>query len=77
MLTDSHNIASSAGLREIAVALADNGIKVVPVVIGGRTQFNRIRPLVTLDDYIVSVGSADRLSGAVQLTVEKILRGWL
>ena len=75
ILSDAHSVVNSAALRQIAVSLAENGIKVVPVVVGGRTEINKIRPLTTMEAYIVSVSSADRLSDAIRPTVEKILRG--
>ena len=75
LLTDAQNVANSAALRDVAVSLAANWVKVVPVVVGGRREVERVKPLTTLEDYIVSVSSAERLQSAIRPTAEKILKG--
>ena len=66
------------GLAVIARSLKEAGIKVIVVLVGDVDKgLNNVKPLASGMDFILTVGSPDRLRVMVQPTVDKILQGTL
>ena len=64
------------GLAVIAKSLRAAGVKVVVVLVGDADKgLDNVKPLASQMDFIVTVGSPDRLKVMVQPTVDKILQG--
>lgn len=64
------------GLVAIAKSLKDAGIKVIVVLVGDEDKgLDNVRPLASGKDFILAVGSPDRLKVMVQPTVDKIMQG--
>jgi ABC-type uncharacterized transport system substrate-binding protein len=75
LVTDSESVNDPKSLRDIAEPLESAGIKVVPVVIGDRNAVAKIRNLAPGNEFIVPVGSSNRLKENVRRTVQVILKG--
>lgn len=64
------------GLAVIAKSLREAGVKVVVVLVGDADKgLENVKPLASQMDFILAVGSPDRLKVMVQPTVNKILQG--
>ena len=64
------------GLAVIAKSLSQTGVKVVVALVGDADKgLDNVKPLASQMDFIVTVGSPDRLKVMVQPTVDKILQG--
>lgn len=64
------------GLAVIAKSLREAVIKVVVVLVGDADKgLDNVKPLASQMDFILAVGSPDRLKVMVQPTVDKILQG--
>lgn len=64
------------GLAVIAKSLREAGVKVVVVLVGDADKgLDNVKPLASEMDFIMTVGSPDRLKVMVQPAVEKILQG--
>lgn len=76
LITDGSSVSYPQGLAVIAKSLREAGVKVVVVLVGDADKgLDNVKPLASQMDFIVTVGSPDRLKVMVQPTVDKILQG--
>ena len=76
IVTDGSSVTYPEGLRDIARPLEEAGVKVILVLVEDTNRgLNNIKPLASGDEFIVAVGSPDRLKEMVRPTINVILKG--
>lgn len=76
LITDGSRVTYPQGLIDMSNALKDAGIKVVVLLVGDEDNgLDNVKSIASGEDFILTVGSLNRLRVMLQPTVDKILKG--
>ena len=76
LITDGSRVTYPQGLIDMSNALKDAGIKVVVLLVGDEDNgLDNVKSIASGEDFILTVGSLNRLRVMLQPTVDRILKG--